>query len=271
MRSMKCFVKWLITIALIICWNVAVFAQTTTPAKPSQTPLSPTAQPTSAPKVNNQETALDLILKGGYVMIPLGLCSLIALTFLLERSIMMRKKHVIPTKFMEDLRKDLDPQKPDLDKAYEFCVNSKSSIGNIIKVGLSKWRKGRSAEIVEKNIEDTASVEVSHLSRSIRVFKIIAGISPLLGLLGTVYGMINAFRTVAHSTDALGKAAKLANGIYEAMVTTAAGLSIAIPVLVIYYFFNRKVDDFADDLESGCNEFMDIYQEANQKSVKSEK
>ena len=264
MRSMKFPVRWLMAIALAICWNVAIFAQANAPAKPSQPTVSATPQATAEPSANQQETALDLIFKGGYVMIPLALCSLIALTFLLERSIMMRKKHVIPANFIENLKKNLGSQNPDLDKAYEYCVNSKSSIGNIIKVGLSKWRKGRSAEVVEKNIEDTAGVEVSHLFRSIRVFKIIAGISPLLGLLGTVYGMINAFRTVAHSTDALGKAAKLANGIYEAMVTTAAGLSIAIPVLVIYYFFNRKVDDFADELESDCNEFMDIYQEANQ-------
>jgi len=248
MRNLKSPVRWLMAITLVICWNVAIFAQSNAPSAARSAQPTATVAPqatASDSEENKQETALDLIFKGGYVMIPLALCSLIALTFLLERGIMLRKKHVIPANFIDELRKNLDSKNPDLDKAYEFCVNSKTSIGNIIKVALSKWRKGRSADIVEKNLEDAAGVEVSHLSRSIRIFKIIAGISPLLGLLGTVYGMINAFRTVAHSTEALGKAAKLANGIYEAMVTTAAGLSIAIPVLVIYYFFNRKVDDFA--------------------------
>ncbi|MCK5845524.1 MAG: MotA/TolQ/ExbB proton channel family protein [Victivallales bacterium] len=268
MKNSRSILRWLMVMCVFACLNAAILAGTSTAAPDSSSvgkPATETRQTTAASDENKQETALDLIFKGGYVMIPLALCSLIALTFLLERSIALRKKNVIPDTFIPELKKSIEATTLDLEKAYEFCVNSRTPIGNIVKNGISKWRKGRDAAIVEKAVEDAAGVEVSHLSRSIRVFKIVAGISPLLGLLGTVYGMITAFRTVAHSTEAIGKAAKLANGIYEAMVTTAAGLTIAIPVLVVYYFFNRKVDDFADDLETACNDFMDIYQDANQK------
>ncbi|NOY74531.1 MAG: MotA/TolQ/ExbB proton channel family protein [Kiritimatiellaeota bacterium] len=266
MSNSKSISRWLMALGVMMCLNAAILAQSAPAAPSADRNTASASKQTAVAEENKQETALDLIFKGGYVMIPLALCSLIALTFLLERGIMMRKKYIVPDFFIPELKKSLDQKSPDLDKAYEHCVNSRTPIGNIIKSGISKWRKGRDAAIVEKAVEDAAGIEVSHLSRSIRVFKIIAAISPLLGLLGTVYGMITAFRTVAHSTEAIGKAAKLANGIYEAMVTTAAGLTIAIPVLVIYYFFNRKVDDFADDLETACNDFMDIYQDANRNS-----
>jgi biopolymer transport protein ExbB len=267
MRDSKVVFRWLLVMGAFVCLNAAILAQSAPPPaatsrRPAVNAPASDSPPPAVSKENQQETALDLIFKGGYVMIPLALCSLIALTFLLERSIAMRKNKIVPANFISDLRRDLDPKNPNLDKAYEYCVNSGTPIGNIIKNGISKWRKGRDGALVEKAVEDAAGVEISHLSRSIRIFKIIAAISPLLGLLGTVYGMITAFRTVAHSTEAIGKAAKLANGIYEAMVTTAAGLTIAIPVLVVYYFFNRKVDDFADDIEAAGNEFMDIYQDA---------
>ena len=212
-----------------------------------------------------QESLLDLILLGGPIMIPLFLCSLVALTLLLEREINLRKNKVVPDTFWPGLKELIGGGKPDLSKGFEYCVNSRTPIGNILKIGIEKWRKGRKPDDVEKAIEDAASREVSQMARTLRGFKIVAGISPLLGLLGTVYGMIKTFQMVAHATATPGtdKAAKLAAGIYEAMVTTAAGLTIAIPVLLIYYYLNRRVDNYADNIEEVCTEFMDEYQEAN--------
>ena len=212
-----------------------------------------------------QESLLDLILLGGPVMIPLGICSLVALTLLLEREINLKKSKVVPAGFWPGLKEIIGGGSPDLSKGFEYCVNSRTPIGNILKTGIEKWRKNRKPEDVEKAIEDAASREVSQMARTLRGFKIVAGISPLLGLLGTVYGMIKTFQMVAHATATPGtdKAAKLAAGIYEAMVTTAAGLTIAIPVLLIYYYLNRRVDNYADDIEEVCTEFMDEYQEAN--------
>lgn len=208
------------------------------------------------------ESVFDLILLGGWVMIPLGICSLVALTLFIERSIVLRKHNIVPDSFLKGLKEIIGGGKPNLDRAFEYCVKSEAPIGKILKIGVEKWRKKRSPADIEKSIEDAAIREVSQMERSLRGFKIVAGISPLLGLLGTVYGMIRAFQTVALSSEAIGKAAKLAHGIYEAMVTTAAGLTIAIPTLLVYYYLARKVDAFTDDIESACSGFMDDYQDA---------
>jgi len=218
------------------------------------------AKPAKGPA--GHESVLDLIILGGYVMIPLGICSLLTLTFFLERMIALRKKNIVPESFMPAVKPLLISNPPDLDKAFEYCVEHKSPLSAAIKAGVEKWKKGRPKENVEKALEEAAGAEVARMTRSLRIFRIVAAISPLLGLLGTVYGLIHAFQTVAADSKAIGKAAQLAQGIYEAMVTTAAGLTIAIPTLVVFYFFLWKVDNLADEIEAACNEFIDDYREA---------
>ena len=207
------------------------------------------------------ESVFELIIKGGWVMVPIGICSLVALTLLLERLIVLRKNNIVPKSFYPGL-KELIAGKPNLDRAFEYCVKSDAPIGRIIKPGIEKWRKERSIEDVEKSVEDAAGNEVSRMERSLRGFKIVAAVAPLLGLFGTVLGMIRAFQTVALSSEAIGKASKLAAGIYEAMVTTAAGLFVAIPSLLVYYMFAWLIEGITDDIENVCVEFMDDYQEA---------
>lgn len=216
------------------------------------------------PGVGN-ESVFELLVKGGPVMIPIAICSLVAVTLFFERMIVLRKHNVVPPSFIASFKEAVGGGKPNLDKAFELCVKSESPISRIFGTGVEKWRKKRDSADIEKGVEDAASREISAMERSLRGFKIVAGISPLLGLLGTVYGMIRAFQTVALSADAIGKAAKLAAGIYEAMVTTAAGLTIAIPALLVYYFFARRVDGFADDIEAECNIFLDMHKEAGEK------
>lgn len=222
------------------------------------------AEETAMQGVGN-ESVFELLIKGGPVMIPLAICSLVAVTLFIERMIVLRKHNIVPDSFFPGLKELIGGGTPNLDRAFEYCVKSEAPIGQVLKIGVEKWRKKRSAEDVEKSIEDAATREISQMERSLRGFKIVAGISPLLGLLGTVYGMIRAFQTVALSSEAIGKAAKLAHGIYEAMVTTAAGLTIAIPTLLVYYFLARRVDSFTDDIETVCGEFMDEYQESTER------
>jgi len=260
MKEFKRRILYVTGMLSVFCLSFAVFAQDT---------ASKTAEAGSNIELRTKigaETFFDMIIAGGYVMIPLFLCSLIALTFFFERLIVLRKGKIVPDSFMTGLAEKLGREKPDLDKAFEHCVNSRAPIGGIIKAGLGKWKKGRTQIDVEKAVEEAASREISAMVRTLRVFKVIAGMSPLLGLLGTVLGLIRTFKTVAAATEALGqdKAAKLAAGIYEAMVTTAAGLIIAVPVLLMYYLFLWKVDKLADDIEVSCTDFMDLYQDANQ-------
>ncbi len=229
---------------------------------------TPPAQPQTT------ESVLSLLIKGGPIMIPLALCSIIGLTITLERFINLRRGKIISKNFFAPLKEILeDPNNHSLEKGVEYCNKRKTPIARIIRAGLIKWKlenefterpnsvgetATRETEI-EKTIAETASREVGRMKISLRSLKVIAAISPLLGLLGTVYGMIRAFQTVAASTVTIGRASKLASGIYEAMVTTATGLTIAIPVLIIFYYFNTRVDNYADDIEVVCDNFLDEF------------
>jgi len=262
MKEFKKRMLYVSTALTALCWSFAVYAQ----GAATKTADNGSSVASSAGRVVvGEETVLDMILLGGLVMIPLGICSIVALALLLERLILLRKVKVVPDSFWPGLKDIVGDGKADLNKAFEYCVNSKVPIGNILKIGIEKWRKNRNPQDVERAIEDAASREVASMGRSLRGFKIVAGISPLLGLLGTVYGMIRTFQSVAAASGEQGqsKIIKLSTGIYEAMVTTATGLSIAIPVLLIFYFLNRRVDAFADDIEVVCTDFMDEYQECN--------
>lgn len=198
-----------------------------------------------------KDTMFDLIVKGGPVMIPLGLGSVLALAISVERFISLRRDRVIPPGFTDELvRKRQDD--PSGDAAITYCEETGGAVGKIFKAGLQRLSKGEDA--VEKAIEDAGFREADKMKRSLRGLSIIASVSPLLGLLGTVYGMISAFQTA--SAVGMGKSDVLAKGIYEALVTTAAGLTIAIPVLLLYQFLSGKVDTIVDDLDEMGMDFM---------------
>jgi len=199
-----------------------------------------------------RDTFFTLLVKGGPVMIPLGIASIMALAFTFERALSLRRRKVIPENFLTGLKSVFDGKPDNVDKAALYCEASKTPVGHIFKSGLQHMNRG--LEGVEKAIEDAGEREVDKLKRSLRGLSFIAYISPLLGLLGTVYGMIRAFRM---STEAgMGKAEVLASGIYEALVTTAAGLTIAIPVLLVYQYFNNRVDALVDEIDEIGIEFM---------------
>jgi biopolymer transport protein ExbB len=193
----------------------------------------------------------SLIRKGGVVMIPLGLASVLALAFAIERFISLRRDKIIPPDFMKRIV-ELVETDPSGDAAIKFCAQTERPAAHIMKAGLLGLLK--SGDAAEKAIEDAGAREASKMKRSLRILSVIATVSPLLGLLGTVYGMISAFQTA--SAVGMGKADVLAKGIYEALVTTAAGLTIAIPVLLAYQYLSSRVDSIVDDLDEIGIEFM---------------
>lgn len=210
-----------------------------------------------------QTNVWDLIQKGGVVMIPIAILSIIAMALSLERAINLTKNKVVPKQFMRDLK---DAQgggdKHDYHKAYDFCEHSQTPIGRIIQTGFGRLKIERRLSEVEKFIGDVAAREVGKMKRSLRGLKVIAGVTPMLGLTGTVYGLIRVFQQITNSPNIVNKTAVLSSGIYEAMVTTAAGLTIAIPVLLIYHYLNNKVDSHAHDIEIACEEFLAEYIDA---------
>ena len=205
--------------------------------------------------IKPRETLWSLLLKGGPVMIPLGLCSVVALASALERWVSLRRDKIIPRNFIAGLKERLEAGNGQVVKAVAFCEESKTPVGNIFKAGLMNLTRGEA--FVEKAIEDAGAREVDKLKRSLRILAVIVTASPLLGLLGTVYGMIGAFET--STFVGVGKAEFLAKGIYEALVTTAAGLTIALPVLFVYQYLTARIDSLVDEIDAMGLEFMEYY------------
>lgn len=225
-------------------------------ATPSESSASTTRQasPEAASQGMKIESVWDFVVKGGPLMIPIGICSLIALTVIVERLISLRRRHVIPPKFFSGLTRLLS-ESNDRGKALDYCKDHPSPAANILTAGLK--RLGEPISELEKRIEEAGEREVVKLRKNLRILSVIAAISPLLGLLGTIFGMITAFQTVAASAEALGKTELLAKGIYEAMITTAAGLMVAIPVLIAYHGLSAKVDLLVHELDRSIVDLLE--------------
>jgi len=199
-----------------------------------------------------KETVLSLIKKGGPVMYPLGIASILAVAIGINCFITQTRENVMPESFLSGLKKAWDGD-PSGKMALAYCDKSDGTVGHIFKAGIRRVKLGR--EAVEKAIDDVGSREADKMKRSLRPIRNIAMVAPLMGLLGTVYGMIEAFQVTSES-GGTASTALLAKGIYEALVTTAAGLTIAIPVLLLYHFLSGRVDRLIDEIDEAGSEFV---------------
>lgn len=237
------------TTALVLVLLSALYAATA----PAQT-----APATTHELPGEEESMLSMLRKGGPVMIAIGICSILAVTISVERFIALRKNQVVPPDFMDGLNQVLRRANPDIRAGIEYCEQSASPLGDVIRTGIRKL--GKDPATVEKAVSEAAALQVDRMKRPLNGLAIIARVSPLLGLLGTVYGMIKAFQT-ASSAVGMGRADLLAQGIYEALVTTAAGLTVAIPALLLYHFLRARVDRFTELLDELGTRFLDEYAE----------
>ena len=199
-----------------------------------------------------KETVLSLIKKGGPVMYPLGIASILAVAIGIHCFITQSRENVMPEAFLAGLKKAWSGD-PSGKNALSFCDENGGTVGHIFKAGIRRVKLGR--EAVEKAIDDVGSREADKMKRSLRPIRNIAMVAPLLGLLGTVYGMIEAFQVTSES-GGTASTALLAKGIYEALVTTAAGLTIAIPVLLLYHYLSGRVDRLIDEIDEAGSEFV---------------
>lgn len=238
----------LAALALGWCVTTGLCAEKAAGAKP-QLAKPQAAKDTPAYK---KETVWSLTLKGGIVMIPLGICSIVGLAVAIERAISLRRSKVIPPGFVNRLMETFNGDSGSQEAAIELCEGCPGPVGVIFKAGIQNHAKGEAA--VERAIEEAGAREVDKMKRSLRALQVVVSVSPLLGLLGTVYGMITAFETSTHV--GLGKGEVLAHGIYEALVTTAAGLTIAIPALLIYQYFASRVDGLVDEIDEMGIQYM---------------
>ena len=217
-----------------------------------QIPGAEVAIPTESVEV---QSVWDFILKGGPMMVPLALCSLLALGVIVERLLSLRRARVIPPGFLDGLKAQLNGGAGNHENAIEYCRRSGSPIANILAAGIRRISK--SIEVIEKHITEAGEREMMKLRKYLRLLSVVAAIAPLMGLLGTIFGMIRAFQTVAVSGEAMGKTELMAKGIYEAMITTAAGLMLAIPVLVCYHWISAKIDRLVVEMDQLTVEFVE--------------
>ena len=199
---------------------------------------------------------VEFLEKGGVIMIPILVFSVVALAIFLERLVALRSSLVIPRDFLALVRKKIEAGAPG--EALVLCEGNKSTLAAVLASGVR--RAGRPRQVVKEAFEEVGRIEVTHLGKYVELLGTIAAVTPLLGLLGTVIGMIDVFRAVVAEvgqTAGAVNAASLAGGIWAALLTTAAGLSVAIPTYLGYRYLLSRVDDLSIEMEEVSLELLD--------------
>ncbi|MBA4501958.1 MotA/TolQ/ExbB proton channel family protein [Marinobacterium marinum] len=194
----------------------------------------------------------EIIVAGGWLMLPIVACSIVALAICVNRLLVLRPALVTPAGLLADVWEAT--QKNALTTERLDAVRGGSPLGRIIVAGLNNARYGR--DIMKESIQEEASHVVHELERFLNSLGTIAAITPLLGLLGTVIGMIKVFMEIM--LQGTGNASILAGGISEALITTAAGLSVAIPALVMHRYFQRRVDSLVLTMEQESIKLVEV-------------
>lgn len=194
---------------------------------------------------------LELLLKGGWLMLPIALCSIVATAICIERSWSLRTEKLAPANLLSEVWASLKNNEINPDMLQNLATGS--ALGSIMAAGLNNAKHGR--DIMKESIQEVASQVVHDMERYLNTLGTIAAITPLLGLLGTVIGMIKVFAEIVASGT--GNAGVLAGGISEALITTAAGLAVAIPSLIAHRHFARKVDSLVVHMEQQTVKLVD--------------
>lgn len=199
------------------------------------------------------EQTMEVIRNGGILMWPIVACSIIALGITVERLITLRRASIDTRQFMDDMRTVLRQNR--IQEAIEICDETDAPVARIVKSGILKHN--RSKEDIREAIEDAGHLEIPKLERYMSALATCANIAPLLGLLGTVAGMIKAFAMIQDRKGQVNPS-DLAEGISNALVTTAAGLTVAIPTLVVYNYFVTRVDNMVLEMEISSSELVEL-------------
>jgi biopolymer transport protein ExbB len=235
---------------------VSAWAQAPVAAPPDQ----PEALPAAADQPPGREAIptknmLSVFHDGGPIMYPIALCSFLLLVFVFERLVSLRRGRVIPGPFTKRFLEQLREGQLDREKAIKLCEENKSPVAVVFAAAVKKW--GKTSVEVEQAILDAGERVTNQLRRHLRLFNGISQVAPLLGLLGTVMGMIMSFNAIAASA-AEGQREMMAEGIAQALITTAAGMLVAIPALLAYLFFLSRVDNLITSIDALGQQVVEI-------------
>lgn len=222
--------------------SAAAAAQTATQLLQQQPP--PEVQPISI---------LELVMKGGFTMIPLAILSVITIYLIVERWLAIRKAGRDEKNFLNNISDYIHSGK--LDSARALCKSTDTPIANMIEKGIS--RIGQPMEDISVAVENVAKLEVHRMEKNLSILATIAGAAPMLGLIGTVTGMVRTFYNIANSPDGI-QIGALSGGVYEAMVATVAGLIVGVTAFIGYNLLVASVQKVIYVLELRSVEFLDI-------------
>lgn len=202
----------------------------------------------------------DLFQRYGAVLLPIvtmisfagiGLCSVVVLAIVIERSIVLRRRRIMPPGLLEQIRRYW--YRGDIQAALECCDEHPVAIARVLKAGLMRHQAGMHE--IESALESAGQVEANSLGSNVRGLGVVGNLAPMLGFLGTVTGMIKAFQAIAAAGTS--HPSLVASGISEALVTTAFGLVVGIPSMALFHIFRGRVDRFVSEMEEVAVEFVE--------------
>ena len=198
----------------------------------------------------------ELAVKGGWIMIVLALLSVVGVYIFIERFTTLRKAVKQNPRFMQRVRDNVKDN--DIKSAMNYCINEDTPIARVVERGLKNINLSASA--IREGLDNSANIEVAALEKGLPILSTIAAVGPMIGFLGTVTGMVQAFWEMANAGNNI-DISLLSGGIYEAMVTTVGGLIVGIVAIFAYNFLVIRVDRVQNDLENGIISFMEIVHE----------
>lgn len=188
------------------------------------------------------------------ILLVIAGCSVVSFAIFIERFLHLRKSEIDTNQFIIDLRRSI--QEGNLIEAIQTCENNKGTISNIVKAGLVKHNRPK--EQIENAMEVTGLIEIAHLEKNAKILSIIAHVAPLIGLLGTVLGFIQAFSEMRASGLVDISATRIGEAMEYALVTTAAGLVVAIPSILAYNYIVSRVEGFILEIQTTSAEIVDL-------------
>ena len=208
------------------------------------------------PKAGQSLSVIDLAIQGGFMMVPIGICWVLAIYLFIERVLTINKANEEPGIFMGKVKELV--LRGDINGAKMLCSQNQTPVARMIEKGIS--RIGSPLKTIEASIENIAKIEVFKLEKNLPIIATVAGAAPMMGFLGTVIGMVEAFIAISQEEGSVSPKL-LSSGIYTAMITTVAGLVVGIMAYLAYNYLVSRVQKVIHKMEYTSIEFIDLLQE----------
>jgi biopolymer transport protein ExbB len=203
--------------------------------------------------MENQGLSLfDMILKGGVIMVPIGILSMLSIYFIIERAVYINNSFKLETNFMNNIKDLLG--KGDIKAARAYCQRINTPISRVIEKGVS--RIGKPIKDIESAMESVAGLETDKLEKNLGFLGLTAGIAPMLGFIGTISGIIKIFYNISVSDNI--SIGIIAGGLYEKMITSGAGLIVGVLAYAGYHLLNSRIDRFSHKMQATAIDFIDV-------------